>query len=264
MPAIYAHNRFGAEVSKLVKEDLKEIIEKYYPQYQIGLQGPDLFFFYRPWGHNPVNRYGVHLHGTSALPFFEHAGKVVRHKGRDSREYAYLLGFICHFILDSECHPYVEQMIDETGVQHLEIEEEFEKKLIRMDGGDGVSYPMADLIPTGSETAQAIAPFYAKGITARIVEQSLKDFRTVKRLFRRPGALGQFVINTLMKLAGQYEKMKGLMLQRCDNPSCASSNEGLMKHYETAIEVAVRMMENFDAALSGVCALDGRFDRTFE
>ena len=45
MPAIYAHNRFGAEVSKLVKEDLKEIIEKYYPQYQIGLQGPDLFFF---------------------------------------------------------------------------------------------------------------------------------------------------------------------------------------------------------------------------
>ena len=75
MPAMYAHDRFGADVSKRVREDLKNIIQKYYPQYQIGLQGPDLFFFYRPWGHNPVNRYGVHLHGVSALPFLNMRGK---------------------------------------------------------------------------------------------------------------------------------------------------------------------------------------------
>lgn len=264
MPAMYAHDRFGADVSKRVREDLKNIIQKYYPQYQIGLQGPDLFFFYRPWGHNPVNRYGVHLHGVSALPFFEHACKVIRYKGRDSMEYAYLLGFICHFILDSECHPYVQQMIEKTGVQHLEIEEEFEKKLIRMDGGDAVSYPLAKLVPTDRETAEAIVPFFAKGITAEIVEQSLKDLRTVKRLFTRPGAFGQFVINTLMKLSGKYKEMKGLMLQRRDNPACIASSEGLMQHYDAAIQEAVRMMVNFDAALYGACALDARFDRTFE
>ena len=26
------------------------------------------------------------------------------------------MGFICHYILDSECHPYVTQMIEKTGV----------------------------------------------------------------------------------------------------------------------------------------------------
>lgn len=52
---------------------------------------------------------------------------MVRKRGESSREYAYLMGFVCHFILDSECHPYVEEYIEKSGVQHLEIEEEFEK-----------------------------------------------------------------------------------------------------------------------------------------
>ena len=119
MPAIYAHDRFGAKVSELVNGQLKDTIHAHYTQFQIGLQGPDIFFFYRPWSKNKVNQYGTHLHGISAYPFFKHALLVVRKKGRGSKEYAYLMGFICHFILDSECHPYVEKMIGETGVQHL-------------------------------------------------------------------------------------------------------------------------------------------------
>ena len=111
MPAIYAHDRFGAKVSELVNGQLKDTIHAHYTQFQIGLQGPDIFFFYRPWSKNKVNQYGTHLHGISAYPFFKHALLVVRKKGRGSKEYAYLIGFICHFILDSECHPYVEKMI---------------------------------------------------------------------------------------------------------------------------------------------------------
>lgn len=263
MPALYAHNRFGQEVQTRIKTDLKEIAEKYYPQYQIGLQGPDLLFFYKPWGHNPVNRYGTRLHHESAMPFFEHARKVVRHAGRDSREYAYLMGFICHFILDSECHPYVAQQMEETGVAHLEIEEEFEKLLLRMDGERPASYRLSQLVPTDRATAEAICPFYGKGVTAEITERSLKDLKMVKRLFCRPGAAGQFAVNTLMRLTGQYEEMKGLMIQRRDNPACKGSCEGLLARYEEAVPLAVRMIERFDGALGGG-ALDERFARTFE
>ena len=50
MPAYYAHYRFGKEVSsKLTKVQLKEVISKYYPQFAMGLQGPDPFFFYKPY-----------------------------------------------------------------------------------------------------------------------------------------------------------------------------------------------------------------------
>lgn len=264
MPAIYAHDRFGAKVSELVNGQLKDTIHAHYTQFQIGLQGPDIFFFYRPWSKNKVNQYGTHLHGISAYPFFKHALLVVRKKGRGSKEYAYLMGFICHFILDSECHPYVEKMIGEAGVQHLEIEEEFEKMLLRMDGKDPISYPNADLVPTDEETVEAIFPFYHKGMTPEIVEQSLKDLKLVKRLFRQPTAAGQAVINTAMKALGQYGKMKGLMNQRTDNPLCKETNEGLIQRFDDSVEIAVRMIESFDESLTNGKPLEERFDRPFE
>lgn len=263
MPALYAHDRFGAQVSRQMQGDLKEIIQKYYTQYEIGLQGPDIFFFYKPYCSNKVNRYGYHLHEVSAYPFFRHAVKVVREKGRYSREYAYLLGFLCHFVLDSECHPYVEEMIQKTGVQHLEIEEEFEKKLLRMDGRDALAYPVADLVPTDESTAKAIAPFYHK-VHPRIVRSSLRYLKLVKRLFTAPGVCRQTVINTVMKLSGKYPKMKGLMNQRIDNPRCGESNEGLMQRFDDAVELAVTMINCFDESVKSGKKLPERFDRTFE
>ena len=166
MPAVYAHYRFGAKVSRKLPEDLRKIVTTYHPQFTIGLQGPDIFFFYRPYRKNRIARYGNHLHEIPAREFFEHGVRVVKGTGRESGEYAYLLGFLCHFILDSECHPYVSEMIGETGVLHLEIEEEFEKALLRKDGKDPFAYETARLIPADRATASAIRPFY-QGISCQ-------------------------------------------------------------------------------------------------
>ena len=95
--------------------------------------------------------------------------KVINKRGRDSAQYAYLLGFICHYILDSECHPYVEQMIEKTGVQHLEIEEEFENICLKKTGTHPSSPFGSQLVPTDVMTAKAIAPFY-ENITWKTVK----------------------------------------------------------------------------------------------
>ena len=42
MPALYAHDRFGEKVSEKSDGELKNIIFKYYNQYEVGLQGPDM------------------------------------------------------------------------------------------------------------------------------------------------------------------------------------------------------------------------------
>ena len=54
MPALYAHDRFGEKVSEKSDGELKNIIFKYYNQYEVGLQGPDILFFYRPYHGNDV------------------------------------------------------------------------------------------------------------------------------------------------------------------------------------------------------------------
>lgn len=271
MPAFYAHDRFGREVSQRMQGILKETITKYYTQFAIGLQGPDIFFFCRPWCGR-INRYGNHLHHISARPFLYHGQKVIRQTGRDSAQYAYLMGFICHFILDSECHPYVNMVVEETGIHHLEIEEEFEKYLLRLDDEDPLAFPMAELVPTDNITAAVIAPFYARGITPSIVRRALKDLRLVKKVFTAPGALKQNAINGIFRLSGHYAGLKGLMNQRIDNPACQTSNNGLMLLYDHAVDLAVEMIESYDDCLMSMTAagrgerlpLDPRFDRNFE
>ena len=49
MPAFYAHDRFGEKVWKKTDGEIREIILKHYKQFEIGLQGPDIFFSYRPY-----------------------------------------------------------------------------------------------------------------------------------------------------------------------------------------------------------------------
>lgn len=263
MPAIYAHNRFGAKVSECMKGELKETVKNHYTQFRIGLQGPDLFFFYRPYCGNKVAKYGVHLHEISAYPFFEHAVSVVKVKGRGSREYAYLMGFICHYILDSECHPYVSEMMEKTGVSHMEIEEEFEKKLMRLDKKDPFRYRLDRLVPTDDLTADVIHSFY-HGITGEMVKESLKTLKFVKKLFRAPWACKRWFLNTVMKLCGKYDEYSGLVHQKKDNPKCKESNDGLQKRFDQAIEIAVRMIESFDETVRTGKELEKRFDRTFE
>lgn len=263
MPAFYAHHRFGEKVLPHLAPQLREVIEEHKEQFQIGLQGPDLFFFYRPYSKNKVADYGHRLHQISAYPFFQHAFRVIEEKGVTGKEYAYLLGFICHYILDSECHGYVAEMIKKTGVKHIEIEEEFEKMLLRLDGEHPLAFPIGDLVPVDKETAEALSPFY-ENITPAAAKQALSDLRMVKRLFTAPGHAKQGLINTAMRLTGHYGELKGLMHQRKDNPKCRQSSEGLLARFDGAVPLAAAMMLSFDESLRTGSRLDERFNRNFE
>ncbi len=263
MPAFYAHDRFGNDVYAKLPKTLQEKIAKYPSLFRIGLQGPDIFFFYQPYRKTKVAKYGNALHAISARPFFEHAIKVVREEGTDSASYVYLLGFICHFILDSECHPYVDEMIKVSKVEHLEIEAEFEKKLLRLDKQDALAYDASKVIVDDRFSALAIAPFY-EGISTKEVQDSLHDMKRVKKLFCAPNAMKQNMINAALHLSGHYRQLNGLMMQRKDNPNCFESNEGLLRRYQKAIAVAGKMIVHFDDCVVHGTILDKRMNATFE
>ena len=101
----------------------------------IGLHGPDLLCYYRPFGKNRINQQGTRMHRELAAGFFE-KGKEEYEKDHDPVLRAYLYGFLCHFILDSECHPYISCYMEEHGLGHLEIETDFERYLLEKSGHD--------------------------------------------------------------------------------------------------------------------------------
>lgn len=262
MPALYAHDRFGSKVLERLPKEQQDILLKYHDAFSIGLQGPDIFFFYRPYSSSWPAEYGSRIHATPALGFFGHALIIVRQYSCDSPQYAYLMGFICHFTLDSECHPYVSERIHATGVPHMEIEEEFEKLLLRLDGRDPFGYPLSRLIPTDLATARAIAPFYSK-VNVRLVQESLRWTRFVKALFHAPCPIKQGLLNTAIDLLGKSD-MKGLVHQRWDNYRCVESNAGLLSRFNKAVPLAASLIMDFDEAIHHNQKLNKRFNRTFE
>ncbi len=262
MPAVYAHNRFGEKVLDQMNDELKETVLSHPRAYRMGLQGPDIFFFYHPFYPNRVQKYGTTMHHSDAAPFFQHARSVVNQYGKTSSQYAYLLGFICHFALDSECHPYISKQIDKSGVAHMEIEAEFEKVLMRKDGLDPLTYPLNHLIFTDQDTADAVASFFPS-ISESAARASLRGMRFVKWFFDAPMPV-RHGYAAIMKALGIYHTCNGLMIQDTDNPNCEESNRKLSDLFECAVPLAVSLQEQFDALLSTKEPLPDRFHRTFE
>lgn len=263
MPALYTHDLFGTLVTREARGDLKQIILKNNRAFRTGLQGPDPLFFYRAYGNNRVRRYGNHLHEVSALPFLRHAAAVIRKTGRDTEEYAYLLGYICHFTLDSECHPYVALAIEETGMGHLQIESEFEKHLLRSENHDPIRYPLSDLMADDVDIAEVMDPFYPS-ITSEQLHESLRWYKFVKRLFQAKSRLRERITNRLLHLTGKYDSLKGLMHALDDIPECQETSLALTCLFKQAVEPAAMLLEDFDAYVRHGLPLPDRFNRNFE
>ena len=129
MPTTYAHYRFGKEVTEALPRGLQNTIEYHRDLYDIGLHGPDILFYYKALKSHPVNQQGHTVHENFADTFFEHAVSVIEKAEDPTAARVYIYGVICHFALDSECHPYIEKMIRESGISHCELEMEFDRYL---------------------------------------------------------------------------------------------------------------------------------------
>ena len=185
MPAFYAHERFGKKVWQQTEGNLRKL-------FGVIIRSSGLDFKVRIFFSFIVYIRIIKFQNTEqicmrfqAYPFFLRALEIVRRKGRETKEYAYLLGFLCHYILDSESHSYVDEMIRKTGVEHVEIEEEFEKKLLRIDNKDPLAYPIAKLVPTDWNTVEAIAPFHP-AVDKKQIRNSLFYLKGLKHLFTAP------------------------------------------------------------------------------
>jgi len=154
MPSTYAHRRFGADVLALLPDGLRATLEQHRELYDMGLHGPDLMFYYKALQSNPVNRLGNAMHEQKGEVFFTRARTVVENATDKSAALAYALGFVCHFALDSTCHPYVEAYVRESGVGHCEIETEFDNALMREDGLDPIKFFTASHIKPSRERAE--------------------------------------------------------------------------------------------------------------
>lgn len=264
MPSTYAHFIFGKKVFRALPRELRQITRRYRDLYLIGLHGPDILFYYKALTSNAVNAVGFGMHDKPAAEFFCRAAQIVRREkgGSEERELAYLLGFVCHFALDSACHSYIENKIRISGISHTEIESEFDRMLMVQNGLDPLRHSLTGHIRPTAENAASIAPFF-KNVTAAQTERALRSMVWYNRLLRAPGRNKRRAIYAVLKISGNYEAMQGMMINRKTNPACVDSSLRLEKLMSRAVPLSVNLCKNFWGFVEKREDLSPYFERTF-
>lgn len=115
MPAFATHYLFLEEMKGEMKEFLPiELNEKVAG---VGTQGPDIFIFHRLWP--PVTIYkslfgtASKIHRGKPAELFDAFAEYVNAGNASPVVLSYIYGFILHYALDRNCHPYVYALQDE-------------------------------------------------------------------------------------------------------------------------------------------------------
>lgn len=196
MPAAYAHSRFGEEVRKILPPDIKTVVNRYPEIFKIGLQGPDILFYYHPSDRQFYVLYGHGIHRKPASVFLDQAIKRLGQmkEPEKTKGMVYLMGFLCHFILDSRCHPTVRENTIVGMATHREIERELDRFLMIKDGLQPKWYfHGTKIIPCVEKEAEVIASFYPEA-NAKVIKRSIENMRIYETLttmfrMRKPSGL---------------------------------------------------------------------------
>ena len=273
MPTTYAHYRFGRDVYKHLPKEAQTIISSHGGLYNIGLHGPDLLFYYKIYKKNPVSSAGFAMHDQPGYEFFQQAAQVMKKRYRKhsaeegfsfltSSRYAYLFGFLCHFALDSNCHPYVESMVRETGITHSEIEAELDRDLMVRDGlNPMVCRPTSHLRPRvfyGS----IISGFFP-GISPGQIVTSIRSMRFCCNLLAPSGQKIRFVVLRLLKGTPLPVTVREMIIKEHPNPACAPITRELERRYLWAVQDASQLIMNFMEHIEQGTPLDIRLNHTF-
>ena len=179
MPTTYAHDLFGKEVYKKLPADVREIIRANGDLYRIGLHGPDILFYFLVVP-NPVTALGNAMHAQKAGDFFTRSMKKARETG-DKALLAYLLGFGCHYLLDSACHPYVNHVAASGMLCHSTLEIEFDRFLMEQTGRNPYAYYPSCCIQARMKYARVIHQVLPR-VSAVNIYLSLKMMRFLTNL----------------------------------------------------------------------------------
>lgn len=168
MPACMAHYQFGQEALGRLDPDMKSMALAYKGEYDIGLQGPDIFFYFKPYFKNEISNYGSMRHAESAVRMF--APMPV--KAPEHAALSYLLGLICHYALDRCCHTYVNGH-SRNSSEHMEMEAAFDRHIME---NRSLKIARYHCIPPSGPDYKAMATLWP-GITEPVVRSCTASLR---------------------------------------------------------------------------------------
>lgn len=185
MPYNYTHALVGRSAREQVQSSTRALIDAHVGAFRVGTMGPDPYFgdampkpLFAPCRFELAERF----HTLDARTLFS---CMLRLAAGDGARMAYTLGFLCHFLLDANAHPYIEARF--PGKAHTPAEIRMDLAMVDRAGLPGWLEPPRRYYRT--DALHALDAFHAALCEALFFEQTSGVFA---RSFRK-----WIAINTL-------------------------------------------------------------------
>lgn len=266
MPTTYAHYRFGKEILNILSHKNIIFSSKERQLFMIGLHGPDILFFYHPFRRNAIKTHGHKIHENPGSIFFARAANALKYSFHTKEDVklatAYIYGFICHYALDSTCHPYIYGLTDVARLRHSEIESEFDRMLLEMDGHDPYKTALTGHINATPKNAYIISKFFPKVNTFKMLE-TLISFVGFNNMLVAPNNLKRKLVLASFKPTNYSYYLSGMLINIKPNPECDKTSAHLLKLYDKSIDLAVTLICDFDKNKDNLSYINATYKHTF-
>ena len=261
MPTTYAHWRFGDKCIRMLPDDLQNIILNNRAIFDYGVHGPDIFFYYNCLKHNEVNRYGSAMHD---IPYKDTLAQIKENfKKTENKDMAlsYLLGFTCHFTLDSYCHGFIEKVDETMPYSHGKIESQFDRYLLIKDGFNPVTKSVTDMFHPDEKMAKVIFGLFNK-FDEDIIYKTLKDQKLYLNLLKDNSDIKRFFLTTAMDIA-KVPSFKDLLITKENVEELKPVNIRLNKYFDMALKHYPVLADSLIGYLSEKNELNTYFKHNF-
>lgn len=254
MPSSYAHYQFGAQALPTLPADIRFPSQRYRTLFDLGLQGPDFFFYYKLGKDTPVRKLARKYHYQTGNQVFSKICRDLEHPS--DGELAYLYGLLGHYCLDSHCHPMIHEATGEDALAHNAMESEFDRFLMERGGiPKPHRYNRGIHLKCGRGCGPVIARFYPEAEPEQILE-SLNTMAAVLGLLTlHPAA------KKVLKLMGGAHP--GLLMHRSADPAYAALNGPLLERFNRALARYPEYLQQLHSHLAFGEPFGGEFDAIF-
>lgn len=224
MPNLVTHYLCGLEATKKIENvKCKNLIAKYQQVFNLGLQGPDILFYYEvwPWTKKTIKpNIGQIMHTSKVNKVFKSLIEYIVKQKDSAKEIltVYLMGFVSHNCMDSIGHPYIfyrsgftspsnnnENLFlyyhrrFEVSIDVLLCQKLLDKKVYEIDCDKLIEVSDAEINLLSDLYEHIIDEVFNQNAEKKKIKRSIKETLFVEKLLKDPTGIKKKIVGFLDK-----------------------------------------------------------------
>lgn len=237
MPALVTHYLCGnAMLEQIFDDHIKDAVLKHRSVFNLGTQGPDIFFYYGAWPwikNHGIPKLGNRMHEEKTGEFIMEALRYAAISDETVKAIltAYMCGYVCHYVLDCHTHPYIfyktgfvrkgeaytskytcYHRMFETALDVLMLKHELGKKPSGFNASAQIRIPAQASAEIGKLYSKTLGKVYSVDISAGLVSKAVADIAGIAAALRDKTGIKKKLLSGLEKSLGMQPMFSSMIL----------------------------------------------------